>query len=355
MRLTQKLVNWLYRAINRSPDPALAFRINHGGVGATLVWTVQDNVLTTTITGGSGSNHTYDLTAHTIGTLSALIESQPGYTCPFVTDDPAVFNLAASALIDGSGNQDESNGDHLYVYRSAVWAYLEPLAVELDLARKQLDQQVLQMNVRTAADKWLDELGMYYAVDRDGGENDATYAARIISSLGKPAGNNVALEMAINTVSGGLIAKVTDAPAEAFTVPYSGTSYGLFDVVYQIDLGGDDDINFFTARVVAIIEKLRDAGTHMKSISIQGALADTYDTLATAVETMSDINVDLVDPVESAAMQFNRHDGLRRRNGDVSDGVGGWNPGPIFYYDNGNEELVITITDDGITAPPENV
>lgn len=342
MRLTQKLVNWLYRAINRSPKPALAFRINHGGVGATLVWEIKDNVLTTMITGGSGSNHTYDLTAHTIGSLTTLIESQPGYTCPFVTDDPAIYDLAASALLDGTGNQDESNGDHLYVYTSAVWAYLEPLAVELDLARKQLDQQVLQMSVRTAADKWLDELGMYYAVDREGGESDATYSARIIASLGKPAGNNVAMEMAINTVSGGLVAKVTDSPAEAFTVPYSGTSYGLFDVVYQIDLSGDDDINFFTSRVVAIVEKLRDAGTHMKSISIQGSLADTYDTLATATESMSSINIGITDFAEDASFQTATYDATYKYNHTIK-------------YNNTSEKLLLTITDDGITLPTERI
>lgn len=338
MRLTRKLVDYLNRVFDKSARQVLAFRMNYAGTSMT--WQVQDNILTSTVVGGSGAGFTIDLKAHTIASLVANIDARTGWSIPYVDTSGEVQGLAATVLLDANGDQDLSNGDHLYSYTSLLWAFLEPIAVELKLAAEQLDQMVLQMVPQTASGQWLDELGSYYAVDRTTLETDPDYATRIITSIGKPAGNNVALEVAINTIAGGLYASVIDSPVEAFTVPVAGTSWGLFDVVYAIDLSGSDDINFYTARVTAIVETLRDAGTHMKSIQISGALADSYDTAATASDTPSALNVAFADFDESAAFVINFYNADHLHDSSIT-------------YGSGNELLELVITTNGISSPPE--
>lgn len=340
MRLTSKLIGLVHRAFERSPQRELALRMRYDGTSMT--WKIVDGLLTTEVVGGTGAPLSIDLTAYTIGALATLINAQAGYDVPYIDGINGLTGLKATALLDGSGDQDQSNGDHLYAYTSPLWAYFEPVSAALTAAAQQIVEMLRQMVPQTANGEWLDELGAFYAVDRHGGETDPVYANRIITSVVKPTGNNVALEMAINAVTNGLLAKVTDAPAEPFTTPYAGTSYGLFDVVYQIDLSGGDDLNAYAARVVDIVESLRHAGTHMKSVSLQGALADVYDTLATASETMSAINVAFEDFAESAAFKTNTYNGAHTHNAAIN-------------HDNTTEDLVITITDDGVTGPPEPI
>lgn len=342
MRLTRKLVDWLNRAFDRASRQVLAFRLNYAGTSMT--WLVEDNILYTMVAGGPGSDLVVDLTAYTIGSLVTYLEAQSGYTVPYVDGSGEVTGLAATVLIDGNGDQGQSNGDHLYSYTSVLWAFMEPIAVELKAAADEIDQMLLQMTPQTASGEWLDVLGSYYGVDRLAGETDDVYALRI-PLIGRPAGNNVALEMAINTITNGLLATVTDSPVEAFTIPFSGftgTSYGLFDVVYSIDLGGSDDINFYAARVTAIVEALRDAGTHMKSIKITGDLADTYDMRGRATDAMSALNIGFGDFLESAAFVVYHYDATYHYDGTIT-------------YGSRNEQLILTQTIGGVDQPPETI
>lgn len=336
MRLTQKLVRSLSRVFNRSPTPQLALRLRYDGV---MTWRVQDNVLTTSVTGGSGSNLSVDLTAYSLFGLVNYLSAQPGYSVPYsgVSGWPG---LKATVLLDGEGDQDLSNGDHLNAYTSVLWAWLEPLAIELKAAADAIDEMVLQMVPQTASGEWLDQIGAYYATDRLAGESDPVYATRIISSIGKPAGNNVALEVAINTIAGGLEADVVDVPAQAFTSPASGTSFGLFDVVYSVDLSGSEDLNAYTTRVVDVIERLRDAGTHMRAISISGRLADTYPTASASAEAFSSLTLAQDDVAESAALVNRRHNSVFLHDGSIP-------------FDSGDEDLVITVSTSGVAGGPE--
>lgn len=398
MRLTQKLVDHLNRVFAKSSAPVLALRLRHA-LGP-LIWTVEDNVLRLSVEApgvlmldglsGNGSESlgsvevsgytlsgdsllplevgrlTIDLTAYTISSLADYIASLDGFIVAY-EDTDELAGLSARILLDGTGRSDTSNGDHLYGYTSLLWVYMAPIAAALTEAAQQIDRLTLQMVPQTAEGQWLDEIGGYYACDRLSGETDTVYAKRIIASVGRPAGNNVAIEAAINTITGGLQARVTDAAAEAFTSPYVGTSYGLFDVVYDIDLEGTDDINSYTSRVTAIVEALRDAGTHMKSVLVSGRLADAYDTAARAADSMSPLTVSFPSISESAAILVRRHDGTYRRDGKVLnyysgaitfDGswVYGWNDvTPPLTYNAGGEGLTITLTIGGVVQPPESV
>ena len=319
MRLTDKLLGYLNRVFSRDPQKFLALRFAHNGTAMT--WSVQDGILTTAITGGSGSALTVDLSAYTIGSLANHIGAQTGYTILYVNTEKA--NISAQALLDGSGNPANSNGDHLYAYSSLLFAWTEATAIELVAAKGQIANALLQMDTNTAEGYWLDEIGAYYGIRRIAGEVDGLYGPRIIEEVIRPRSNNKALEMAISITTGGEVSRVIDVQIYDATAPvYNGTydhdgsevhdgtravRYNLFDVQYSFDLEGADDITAFTARVISTIEKFRAAGTHLRDIELQAShlsdsVAAATDTLAgfDVEATLSDTNDDQTEGLASA-------------------------------------------------------
>lgn len=285
MQLTQKLLGYLYRSLDKSPDPTLALRLRYDG---SLVWTVQDGVLTTAVSGGSGAALSLDLSAYTLANLVSFLAAQPGYTVVYA--NPDLGGLSARILIDGSGDQDASNGDWLMAYQSLLWVYLEPLAVELTRAKQQITEMLRQMNTKTAEGDWLDLLGSYYAVPRLPGESDDAYGPRIIIETLRPRSNNVALQKAIADFTG-QSASVTDVVVYGPATPkynaanthngvikHNATAtpiYGLFDVAVSYDLLSGDNLTDFRATVTALVGRLRAAGTQLRSVLLRSsALSD---------------------------------------------------------------------------------
>lgn len=261
MRLTQKLLGYLNRVFDKGPESLLVLRLRYDG---TMTWTVSDGVLSTLVTGGSGGNLTVNLTTFTVSTLAAYLASQPGYTVPFV-DASAVPGLSATVLIDGAGDQDASNGDHLYAYTSVLWAYMEAQATELATLRLALDEALAQMAANTASGEWVDEHGSFYAVGRVTGEADSAYSARIVAEVGQARGTNVAIGEAVKLASGAYGVQVIDYPV--FATAGDGTkSYGLFDVEASIDVDAPLDAEQIDANTRSVIEAMRDAGTHLRTL-----------------------------------------------------------------------------------------
>ncbi len=337
MKLTPKLLGYLSHVFERGPGDVLALRVRYDGTAFT--WRVSDAVLTTTVAGGTGVALQIQLASYTVGSLAAFIAAQPGYTVPFLAG-VEVAQLSALTLLDAAGDQNTSNGDQFKAYTSVLWAFLESQANELTLARAAAAEALLQMTIRTAADVWVDEHGDYYGIARLPGEPDTIYALRVIASIGRPLGNNIAIELAINAASGGLNARVTDAPAMAFTTPYVGTSYGLFDVVYSVMLDGDDDLSVYTDRVRSLVEQVRDAGTHLRTISVRGDLMDLYD-VDTLVGDPMDLRV-AQDIVESAALASVLHNATHFRNGSIR-------------YDSSEETLLLTVITAGVPGAQQQI
>lgn len=261
MNLTHKLVGYLNRVFDRDPKPALALRLRYAG--ASMRWKVSDGVLTTTVTGGAGAALSIDLSTHTVASLAALLAAQTGYSVPY-QDTGALAGLSALVLLDGEGDQDKSNGDHLRGYTSVLWACLDAVANELTLVRAAIAEALLQMSARTAEGGWVDEHGSYYNVVRAIGESDVAYASRIVAEVIKARGNNVAMGEAIKTAVHADDVAVKDYAS--VTVASDGTqSYGLFDVTVasSIDtvLADEED-----RLVRQIIEVMRDAGTFLRTL-----------------------------------------------------------------------------------------
>lgn len=291
MLLTQKLLSFFNRVFKKDPEQFLALRLSYDGGGMT--WAIADGMLTTSVTGGAGQALNVDLAQYTFASLGTYLASQPGYSVLYM-GDPDQLRLSARVLLDGSGDIAQSNGDHLYAYGSTLWAYLEAAAAVLEDAKRAIAEMVKQMSTTTASDVWLDELGGYYGIPRLPWEPDSAYGARIVAEVLRPRANNVALEEAIRVFTG-QSAKVTDVIVWAATFPvhdgvvhydsvrnYTSTTnyprYGLFDVQYGYDLLNGGSFADFQTTVTDLIGRLRDAGTHLRSLLLTGGnIADTLD------------------------------------------------------------------------------
>lgn len=289
MKLTQKLLGWLNRVFDKDPMQFLALRLSY--VGGSMSWQVADGILTTTVAGGPGQHLTVDLSSYTIRQLVSYLAAQPGYVVLFM-DGSENSDMSALVLLDGGGDIAGTNGDHLYGYTSFLFSYLEAQAVELQAAADQVEQALHQMNTTTAAGEWLDEHGSYFNVPRLPGEVDGQYAPRMVAEILRPRGNNVALEMAITAFTG-QDTKVVDVtlygpatPKYDATITENGTHqhnaspallYGLFDVTYGYDLLNGADVTTFRQTLQDLIGRLRDAGTHLRSLSLQSsAILDSF-------------------------------------------------------------------------------
>lgn len=304
MRLTKKLLSLIHQVFRKDPDQFIALRLRYST--GHMTWRVQDAVLTTSVNGGPGQNLTIDLTQFTIAQLVSHLAAQPGYSVVYI-DGSDLIGLSARVLLDAEGDIETSNGDALYGYTNVLFAYLEAFAVELAAAEAQVKEMVRQMSTRTAGDVWLDELGGYYGVPRLRGEQDGSYGPRIIAEVLRPRGNNVAIEDAIKTFTG-QYAKVTDVVVYGIATPaYNGTithngarqynatakpQYGLFDVEYGYDLINGGSITEFAQIVRDLIGRLRDAGTHLRALTLTGsAMADAYEAAPTDGSSTQDLAV----------------------------------------------------------------
>jgi hypothetical protein len=308
MRLTQKLLGFLNRVFNKDPDPFLALRLRH--TSGHMTWRVKDAVLTTLVPGETGL--LVNLLDYTISELVDHLAAQPGYVVEYAdTSDLAL--LSARALIDAAGDIEMSNGDHLMGYRSPLWAYLEAAASELTAAAEQIKQMLRQMSTKTASGEWLDEIGGYYGVPRLSNEADSAYGPRIITETLRPRGNNVAIANAIKEFTG-QTATVTDVvlysgglPIYDGSIDHDGTFthsagsspvYGLFDVEYGYNLINGGSLDDFAIEVRNLIDRLRDAGTHLRDLHlIGGALFDEFTPPGDEMlMTLSQALTDTLDP-----------------------------------------------------------
>lgn len=286
MRLTDKLIGYLHQVFSKDPGASLALRLRYDGA---MTWRIEDGVLTTNVTGGSGTALSVDLSAYTIEELTDYLALQSGYTVQSANAD--LFDLSALALLDGDGDQDASNGDYLMAYGSLMRAWLDAEAVELEQARTAITEMLKQMAVPSAESEWLDELGGYYAVPRNFGETDGRYGPRIITEVLRPRGNNIAIEEAISAAVDRYTVSVTDAPLATITTWWRAdgstiangsrhagsiqrSHYGQFDVVSGFDLMSAESITDLKSRVRSVVEKFRDAGTRMRQLSISGKIED---------------------------------------------------------------------------------
>lgn len=181
-------------AFDKKPHDELALRVRHAS-GCT--WAVRDEVLT--VKPGSSDARDYSLTEYTIASLATELRLD-GFEVPYVSSSLRL--LSASILVDGSGDQAKSNGDHLTAFTSLLWVILSVYALVLKSAGVAKEEALRQMVIPQAEDYWLDVWGQLYGVERQDSELDPKYAARIPEEAFRIRVNALAIEKAIKDLTG---------------------------------------------------------------------------------------------------------------------------------------------------------
>jgi len=275
------MLDHIHRAFDKSPRSFAAFRLRHASPA--FSWRVQDKA----ISGLDGGVVLWSipLAGHTIKSLVSAMASMPGVSIPYSAPIDQT-GISAIALLDGSGALAQSNGDVVSAYSSLLWMFLDAMAAQLVKARDTIVDMLDQMSVATADEDWLDEWGGYFAISRLLGEPDYAYRRRIIAEVIRPRGNNKAIELSLAEVFDESLT-VTDTmrwgPASPMldgAKSLDGTwvlnasalpVYGLFNVQIGYDLESGEDQAAYAALVAAQVDKMRDAGTHMDSLSLSGS------------------------------------------------------------------------------------
>lgn len=309
MKLTRRLLNYLYRAFDKDPDAFTAMRIS--STAGVLSWEVADRTLTVFINGEA--DHSVSLAGLTIAGLAANLAGR--YTVQDVISDGRA-GLTAATLIDGAGSVSDLNGDRLQAYQSLTWVFLDACAGELDGLSASADAAPAQISTGSAEGEWLDEIGSYYAVARLDGETDAAYGPRIIAEVIAPKSNNVALEIAIKRAFG-QSATVTDVrewepafPLLNGAITLNGAHllhatatprYGLFDVTVGYDFETGPEIDSFRSQMKAFIGRVRAAGTHLRALDFSsGDVADAVPETQDAEPVALALSMPLTDTADGA-------------------------------------------------------
>lgn len=230
---------------SRSLGAVQAFRLSRLGGPAT--WSVTGEALTLTARGPGAVPVTFPLALYSLGGLTAAIGPLPGWRVEGL--NPEVAGLTARILLPASaevgGAQD-----------SVLWAASNPLALllaafgqALSEAETERDHMVAQMNLRAAAEQWVDLWGSYFGVVRRDGEADYPYALRIIAEVIRPRVNKFAIERAVTEVTGKLTT-LYEPWRDLFRLSSASTTLSgrarLFDGRYwaynTIDVRSDADI-----------------------------------------------------------------------------------------------------------------
>lgn len=286
MKLVGKLLDYIHDGFDKEPDAITAMRLRH--VSDTFSWRVSERILT--LFNGATVLSSIDLSAYTMRTLVEYLATLPGVSVVYVDVDLAP--ISACALIDGSGRQDQSNGDIITAYQSTLWTYLDALTTELVKAKASIINMLYQMTIPNAEQDWLDEWGGYFGVLRLNGETDQAYSNRIIAEVIRPRGNNKAIEAAL-LQQYGQTSTVTDiikygGPEPAYNAYHlndgailhnssASLRYGLFNIVIGYDLLSSSTPLDFVASVRAFVEKLRCSGTFLDTVQLStSALTDSF-------------------------------------------------------------------------------
>lgn len=190
--------------INETLNVSPSVSLNIGYAGTTATMTINATTLTTSVTGGSGSNLSIQLSQYTtIAQLAAFIDAQPGYSASAsssATQFPtsALDRVSAIGICSTGAVQPGRVKDSLYVFEQVM--NTSTAVVFTNTAFAGLPQPGSQT---------------YLA----GGTRGATLAADIVNAIGQMAGIqvNIIVPLFSQNASADIVAGNTD-PASTYTI-----------------------------------------------------------------------------------------------------------------------------------------
>lgn len=210
--ILQRLLSYPHRAVfDKGAAEVLVFRLQHQDNAR---WSVYDAVMSVQ---AGALECSYNLANFTVGGLIAALRAD-GFEVVHIN---AQFdNYSALVLTEGSGDQLESNGDHVTAFTSLMWVLFTGYAREVSAAEYQIRQALLQMVIKTAEGEWLDLWGALYSVQRLQGETDVAYRARIPREAFRIRVNALAIELAIKDLTGKTV-RILEPWMDVFTLDES--------------------------------------------------------------------------------------------------------------------------------------
>jgi len=192
-RVSLALASHLHSVFDTDPEPALALRVRHA-LGA--AWSVYGDVLTLTTPGGTWQ---WPTDTYTIGTLADAIAAA-GFDVVYT--NPDLEHLNASILLDGEGQQDASNGDHITALTAPLTVLLSALGLGLGDGKEAIADALAQLILPQSTAEWADLFGSICGVLRWVGEEDDDYTARIIEEVKRNRSNPAAILRNIRRLTG---------------------------------------------------------------------------------------------------------------------------------------------------------
>lgn len=190
----QRLLKYPHRAVfdtDAHAEPVLRLRGETG-----MAWQVADEVLI--IQAGDRALR-YDLAAMTVGQLAASLAADGLEVGPIAAE---FAGLSATVLVEGAGDQAQSNGDRLQGFTSLLWSLYSAYGRELRQAGDQVRQALRQMVIPQAEGEWLELWANLYGVEKLKNETDAHLAERIPKEAFRIRVNALAIEQAIKDATG---------------------------------------------------------------------------------------------------------------------------------------------------------
>ncbi len=190
--------------VNETLDVAPVVALNIGYTGTTATMTINATTLTTTVTGGTGTNLSITLSQYTtVAQLAAFINAQPGYSA---SSSPAATQLPTSSLDEVTAIGIASTGSvQPGRVKDSIFAFEQILGTST---------AIVFTNTATAG---LPQPGIqtYLA----GGTRGATLAADIVNCIGQMAGIqvNIIVPLFSQNASVDIAAGNTD-PASTYTI-----------------------------------------------------------------------------------------------------------------------------------------
>lgn len=175
------------------PLAVLALRIRHADG---CVWRVAGDTLTLVT---SGLTWDADLSVVTLGGLVNLLVAD-GFEVAYQNDD--ILHLSALVLLEGTGNQADSNGDHLTAYTAPLAVVQAAMGRSLAIGRDSVPQALAQMILPDATAEWADLFGEVFGVPRVAGLSDSEYTTHIIAEVTRARSNPVAMRLNLLRLTG---------------------------------------------------------------------------------------------------------------------------------------------------------
>lgn len=175
----------LSSAFDAEPQTLLALRVRHAD-GAT--WRVADETLV--LEAGVLFWGT-SLDGHTLGSLATAI-TDAGFDVAYLNAD--IAHLSAGVLLEGAGDQADSNGDHLYAYMDVWSVLLQALGRSSAAGRDAIPAALSQLILPDATAEWADLFGEVFGVSRPSGFADGDYTQHILAEVGRARDNPAAMQ-----------------------------------------------------------------------------------------------------------------------------------------------------------------